>query len=146
MVVVSAEPGPGADPPTRRERFAWRNRLRENPRWRQPYRLGVGLVGVLLLIAAVITGPLPGPGGIPLFLLGLAVLASEFRRAHRIHLAAYRYVEIYRAWPLSARRWFWAGVVMFVLGIWWIGMIVVGVPGWVPEWLHRILRWLPGVR
>ena len=34
--------------------------------------------GSLLIIAAGLTGWLPGPGGIPLFLLGVAVLATEF--------------------------------------------------------------------
>lgn len=32
-------------------------------------------LGVLLMIAALLTGWLPGPGGIPLFLVGLSLLA-----------------------------------------------------------------------
>jgi hypothetical protein len=32
-------------------------------------------LGVLLMILAVLTGWLPGPGGIPLFIAGLALLA-----------------------------------------------------------------------
>lgn len=35
-------------------------------------------IGMLLVIASGLTGWLPGPGGIPLFILGMAVLASEF--------------------------------------------------------------------
>ncbi|MBA3758424.1 hypothetical protein H0X10_02220 [Candidatus Saccharibacteria bacterium] len=33
------------------------------------------LVGIALMILAILTGWLPGPGGIPLFILGLSVLA-----------------------------------------------------------------------
>jgi hypothetical protein len=44
----------------------------------------VTLIGFALIIAAGLTGPLPGPGGIPLFLLGIAVLASEFVWAEKL--------------------------------------------------------------
>ncbi|HIW31018.1 MAG TPA: PGPGW domain-containing protein, partial [Candidatus Luteococcus avicola] len=37
-----------------------------------------------MMVAAALTGWLPGPGGIPLFLMGLAVWASEFEWAHRL--------------------------------------------------------------
>ena len=128
------------------ERFAWRRKLREHPRYRLPYRIAVGVMGVLMLIAAILTGPFPGPGGIPLFLLGLAVLASEFHWAHRLYQFAERYVNIYRGWPLKFRRLFWVCFVIAVLAMWWIGMIIVGVPDWVPESIHRVLRYLPGVK
>lgn len=38
----------------------------------------VFIFGILLVISAPLIGWLPGPGGIVLFLLGIAVLASEF--------------------------------------------------------------------
>lgn len=42
------------------------------------------LVGGLLLVAAVPIGVIPGPGGTVVFLLGIAVLSSEFRWADRL--------------------------------------------------------------
>lgn len=42
------------------------------------------LIGILLIVAAALTGWLPGPGGIPLFLLGIAILATEFEWAKAI--------------------------------------------------------------
>lgn len=42
------------------------------------------IVGVLFIIGAVLTGWLPGPGGIPLFLIGIAILATEFAWAKRV--------------------------------------------------------------
>lgn len=42
------------------------------------------VIGSLFMIAAALTGWLPGPGGIPLFLIGVAILASEFAWAERL--------------------------------------------------------------
>ncbi len=36
------------------------------------------VVGCTFILAAAATGWLPGPGGIPLFLVGIAILATEF--------------------------------------------------------------------
>jgi hypothetical protein len=41
------------------------------------------VVGFLFVIAAGLTGWLPGPGGIPLFLIGVAILATEYSWAER---------------------------------------------------------------
>ncbi|MDB5185936.1 MAG: hypothetical protein JWL85_459 [Candidatus Saccharibacteria bacterium] len=40
-------------------------------------------IGVLLMITALLTGWLPGPGGIPLFILGLSFLAINHEWAER---------------------------------------------------------------
>lgn len=40
-------------------------------------------LGILLMIAAVLTGWLPGPGGIPLFIVGLSLLAVHHKWAER---------------------------------------------------------------
>jgi len=42
------------------------------------------VVGLIFVIAAGLTGWLPGPGGIPLFLVGIAILATEFEWAERL--------------------------------------------------------------
>lgn len=42
------------------------------------------VVGSLFIVAAAATGWLPGPGGIPLFLVGIAILATEFTWAERL--------------------------------------------------------------
>ena len=42
------------------------------------------VVGLLFVIAAGLTGWLPGPGGSPLFLSGVAILATEFVWAERL--------------------------------------------------------------
>jgi hypothetical protein len=42
------------------------------------------IVGLLIVIISPFTGVLPGPGGIPVFLIGVAILATEFEWARRI--------------------------------------------------------------
>jgi hypothetical protein len=57
------------------------------------------VVGMAFVIASPFTGVLPGPGGIPVFLIGVAILASEFHWAARlrdrilqlVHMAADHY-------------------------------------------------------
>ncbi len=46
-------------------------------------RLAIDCAGYLLLIASLLTGWLPGPGGIPLFLTGLSLLAINHDWAKR---------------------------------------------------------------
>lgn len=42
------------------------------------------VVGSIFILAAAATGWLPGPGGIPLFLVGIAILATEFAWAENV--------------------------------------------------------------
>ena len=42
------------------------------------------VIGTLIVIASPFTGVLPGPGGIPVFLIGIAILATEYEWARRI--------------------------------------------------------------
>lgn len=42
------------------------------------------VLGALLIVTAGLIGPIPGPGGTVLFLLGIAVLATEFTWAERL--------------------------------------------------------------
>lgn len=58
----------------------------------------VMVVGLLFIIAAAATGWLPGPGGIPLFLIGIAILATEFEWAERIRDGVLSYVEKAGLW------------------------------------------------
>lgn len=61
-----------------RMKMTWK-RLPDSPR-----RILTFIVGVLLVISSGLIGWLPGPGGMILFLLGIAVLATEFAWAERL--------------------------------------------------------------
>lgn len=128
------------------DRWRWRARIRRDPRKLFFYRIGIALLGTLLMIAAAITGPLPGPGGIPLFLLGLAVWASEFDWAQDLMLWFKAQFQRYRGLRRPWRIAFWGAVAVCAAAAFYVGMVIWGIPPWLPgaarEWL---LRNLPGL-
>lgn len=127
------------------DRWRWRAKIRRDPRKLFFYRIGVTMLGALLMIAAAITGPLPGPGGIPLFLLGLAVWASEFEWAQNLMLwfkAQFRrYYGLSRGWRIA----FWGAVVVCAVTALYMGLLIYGIPPWLPTAAREWLRMLPGL-
>jgi hypothetical protein len=131
------------------DRWAWRARIKRNPATRRLYRYAVGVVGVLLIILAILTGWLPGPGGVPLALIGLAVLASEFEWAARL-------LDRVKEWALAGAGWVrrqptWLRrlgevitVVSMVASV-YVYLLMSGVPAWLPASAEDALRGLPGV-
>jgi putative transmembrane protein PGPGW len=101
----------------------------------------------LLLIAAPLTGWLPGPGGIPLFIAGLAVLASEFEWAQRVLYKVKDWVKALTTWTGKQPAWLktLGTVALFicVLIAIWLYLAVLGVPGWFPDSWERLLAKLP---
>ncbi|RLP12123.1 hypothetical protein D7U36_02315 [Propionibacterium australiense] len=129
----------------RRERFAWRARIHANPATSLAYRTGIGVLGALLLVLSALTGWLPGPGGIPLFLIGMAVLASEFRWAHRITVTVMMLVRRIECWSVRAKVIGMGAFGAIVVTCFYIVLLVIGIPSWVPGWAARWLSHLPGV-
>ncbi|MEL4356787.1 MULTISPECIES: PGPGW domain-containing protein [unclassified Luteococcus] len=128
-----------------KDRWAWRARIRANPIALFWYRIGVALVGLLMMIGAALTGWLPGPGGIPLFMLGLVVWSSEFTWAHNVMMWFKRAFDWFLGWPARARQMFIAGCILCALATWYGLAVWHGVPAWLPEALARQLDRLPGV-
>lgn len=128
------------------DRWKWRAKIRRDPRKLFFYRIAVAVLGVLLMIAAIITGPLPGPGGIPLFLAGLAVWASEFEWAQDLMYWFKARFEDFRKWPRRRKAVFWCIVVICACTGLYVSMLTFGAPGWLPDPVLEQLRRLPGVR
>jgi uncharacterized protein (TIGR02611 family) len=73
------------------ERQGFRARIEAKPTLRRTYRIGVAVLGGVVLAAGVIMIPYPGPGWLVVF-GGLAILASEFHWARRVlHFARGKY-------------------------------------------------------
>ncbi len=123
----------------------WRARIKSTPTGHYWFRVVVAIVGFGLIIAALLTGWLPGPGGVPLFLSGLAVLSSEFFWAKSLNRWLMRYVRVYLCWSSKQKRLFWAGFFATVGVIWWIVLVVTGIPSWMPAKMASLLAHLPGV-
>lgn len=127
------------------DRWRWRRRIRENPRKLFFYRICVGFVGLLLICLAALTGPIPGPGGIPLAILGIAVWSSEFEWAQRLMIWFKAQLKRYLALPRSHRVLFWSTLAVCGLTGAYLVLLFFGVPFWVPEFAAQWLRHLPGV-
>lgn len=126
-----------------RERWAWRARVRGNPVAYFWYRIGVAVVGGVMMVGAALTGWLPGPGGIPLFMLGLLVLSSEFAWAHGVMLWFRHQFERLAALPTSTKRWLTLATVLAVLATWYTIAAWYGLPPWLPEGLAVQLERIP---
>jgi uncharacterized protein (TIGR02611 family) len=65
------------------DRLGFRDRLKKNPALALAWRIGVGVLGTLIVILGLVLVPFPGPGWLIVF-LGLGLLATEFAWAERL--------------------------------------------------------------
>ena len=136
---------PVTEPMPHEDRWHWRRKIRANPHQRRVYRAVVGLVGLLIIVFGLVTGPLPGPGGIPLVLLGLAILASEFVWAHRLMNQSKVLLHHFQGWTRWQQTGFWVAFIAFCGLCGYVFMVVTGIPAWVPKSADLLLQQLPGL-
>lgn len=127
------------------DRWAWRRRIRADPRKARIYRIGVGALGVLLILLGAATGWLPGPGGIPLVLLGLGVLSTEFEWAQRLMQWFLRVLRRFQALTRPQQVLIWVVVIVVVLTVVYSYLLIAGVPIWAPAAVADVLHRLPGL-
>lgn len=127
------------------DRWHWRRKIRANAHQRRVYRVVVALAGLLIIGLGLVTGPLPGPGGIPLVLLGLAVLASEFVWAHRLMGRFKVLLHRFQGWTRLQQTAFWVAFIAFCGMCGYLFMLVMGIPTWVPRSADQLLQQLPGL-
>ena len=127
------------------DRWAWRRKIRANPHQLRVYRGVIAAVGLLLVLLGLATGWLPGPGGIPLILGGLAVWASEFHWAHRLMLRLKHGLHVFGGWSRRKKALSWAVFLASCALLGWGYLAVVGPPAWIPFEVDRVLAVLPGV-
>ena len=72
------------------------------------------IIGMLVVILSGTIGWLPGPGGIPIFLLGVAILATEFHWAHRFKMFILNIVHKAGRWTRANKAF---AFVLLCLGI-----------------------------
>jgi uncharacterized protein (TIGR02611 family) len=127
------------------DRWAWRRRIRQNPHKLAVYRFAVGLAGLFLICLGFVSGPIPGPGGIPLVLLGLAVWSSEFEWAYRLMHWFKLQLKRYGAWPRHRQVLFWVAFFACCGLIGYSYLLLTGVPRWLPGVVEMTLLRLPGL-
>ena len=153
MPPLPRERGARATPEERRARFAddghhslrervantgWRRRVAARRSIDHAYRVGVGIVGALVVAVGLVTIPLPGPGWLTV-IAGLFVLATEFMWAERLLEYTKRRVSAWTEWlgrqPVWVRLGIGALTAAFVYGVMVVVLHVTGVPDWVPGWV-----------
>jgi uncharacterized protein (TIGR02611 family) len=124
-----------------RERVAetgWRKRIAARRSLDHSYRVGVGLVGAVIVTLGLATIPLPGPGWLTV-LAGLFVLATEFLWAERLLEFTKRHVKRWTDWvttqPVWLRLLLAVATAAFVYGVLVVTLHLMGIPDWMPGWV-----------
>ena len=125
------------------DRWPWRRKIRQNPRQLVVYRSLVGVLGLLLVCLGFVSGPLPGPGGIPLILAGIAIWSTEFDWANDLMHWFKAKLHGYRTLTPSRKIAFWAVFFTCCLLVGYGYLLVLGVPGWLPDSVARGFDMLP---
>ena len=95
--------GPAAPEPPRSRPGRLLGKMRATPARRFALKIGVGVLGALVVIVGIILLPLPGPGWAIIF-AGLAIWSIEFHWARRVLLFAKTRVFLWRTW-YSEQGW-----------------------------------------
>ncbi len=98
-------------PPDERSGNAWtralssvRGRVHKVPGGATVWRVGIAVLGLVIVVVGVILLPLPGPGWLIIF-LGIGVWATEFAWAHRLLGRARAFVSRWTSWISTQPRW-----------------------------------------
>ena len=83
--------------PTESEDVRVLDRIRSNPTGRLALKIGVGVVGGLVVAIGIVLIPFPGPGW-AIVILGLAILAVEFHWARGLLAFTKRHVQSWTHW------------------------------------------------
>jgi uncharacterized protein (TIGR02611 family) len=118
------------DPPNgnvfSRALFSVRGRVHRLPAGETVWRVGIALIGLVIVVVGVILLPLPGPGWLIIF-LGIGIWATEFAWATRLLRRARIAVSQFASWVNGLPRWL---------------QLLVGAAGFAVVAMFATLGWL----
>jgi uncharacterized protein (TIGR02611 family) len=101
------------------------DRIRTSPTGRLALRIGIGILGSLVVALGLVLIPLPGPGW-AIVILGLAIWALEFTWAKNLLDFTRRHVRTWTGWigrqPLPLRLLLGTVGLIFVAAIIWLSV------------------------
>ena len=87
-------------PPEKRSPLGVLDRIRTNPTGRLALKIGVGVLGTIVVAVGIVLIPFPGPGW-AIVILGLAIWAVEFAWARRLLHFTRKHVQAWTHWVLK---------------------------------------------
>jgi len=137
------------DMPSRgRHDWEWRRRIRANPHAHLVYRVVVGFLGLATLVIGLILVPFPGPGWF-IVLLGLGILASEFRWARDALQHSRQTLMAWNKWLRPQPWWVKALVLLLTVAavgaVFWVLLLIGGVPPFLPDTVEEWVKQVPGL-
>lgn len=108
----------------------WRARVRALPGGAIVWRVGVTVMGLLVVVLGVLLLPLPGPGWLIIF-AGLGLLASEYAWAGRLLARLRRLVMKWTRWARHQPPW-----VQLLIGAGGLVLLAAAVAG---SWFLSVL-------
>lgn len=108
---------------------------------RHSKRVGVGILGGLVLIVGIIAIPYPGPGWLIVF-TGLAILATEFDWARRVLDYAKGRYDAWADWLKAQRPIVRAAVIAATGAVVVLTLWLLNVFGLLNDWLNLPFQWV----
>lgn len=120
---------------------AHRERIRTNRTLDLTYRIGLGALGTVVLVAGILMIPYPGPGWLVVF-AGLGILATEFSWAHSVNVFAKRHYHRWAEWlkrqhPITKLAVMSATGLIVLATLWLLGLF-----GTAASWVGLDWPWL----
>jgi len=101
------------------------DKIRANPTGRLALKIGIGVLGTLVVALGIVLIPFPGPGW-AIVILGLAIWSLEFTWAKRLLDFTKRHVKSWTSWiarqNLGVRAVIGVVGMIFVAGIVWLSV------------------------
>lgn len=148
------EPGPGQSGDGRESRdaergfdagddWAWRRKLKANAATANFYRVGVFIVGLVIVVLGLLLIPFPGPGWL-IVIAGLAIWSTEFERARRVLEFVKGHLRSWEGW-VKRQNVFVKGLVglvgvVFIATVLWLTFHFSGIPAFFPDGLQTWMR------
>ncbi|RSM73636.1 TIGR02611 family protein [Actinoplanes sp. ATCC 53533] len=107
------------------------DRIRANPTGRLALKVGIGVLGAIVVAVGIVLIPFPGPGW-AIVILGLAIWAVEFHWARRLLHFTKKHVQSWTHWvlrqSLPMRALIGTAGFIFISGVVWLSVkLTMGV-------------------
>ncbi len=117
--------------PEEHSRLRFLDRIRANPTGRLALKIGVGVLGAIVVAVGIVLIPFPGPGW-AIVILGLAIWAVEFHWARRLLHFTKKHVQSWTHWvlrqSLPMRALIGTAGFIFISGVVWLSVkLTMGV-------------------